>query len=288
MARRRKGRLLDGVLILNKPTGRSSNSALQAARAMYQAQKAGHTGSLLDADKAYTSTFILGAGTDTADSEGQIIESADASHLTLDMIEEAVSEFRGAILQLPPMFSALKKNGVPLYQLARQGIEVEREPRPVTIHEYLISDFRPGVRAELDVTVRCSKGTYIRSLASDLGHALGVGGHVSALHRTQAGRFSIEQATKLSDLQVMTDAGNIEQMDALLLPADAAVETLPKIILDEESARYMLLGNHVMVAKAPLDNDFRLYTELGKFIGMGFVRDDGMVGARRLISTSEA
>ena len=191
MGRRRPGRAIDGILILDKPVGLSSNRALQMAKRIYFAAKAGHTGSLdplatgvlplcfgeatkfsqflLDADKAYESTFILGATTDTQDAEGTVVETTDASAITAADVESALEAFRGAIEQVPSMYSAIKHNGQPLYKLARQGLEVERKSRNVVIKTLELRDFRPGERAQADVYVECTKGTYVRSLADDLG-----------------------------------------------------------------------------------------------------------------------
>ncbi|MFB0990312.1 MAG: tRNA pseudouridine(55) synthase TruB, partial [Porticoccaceae bacterium] len=205
MARRRnRGRSVNGIFLLNKPMGLSSNQALQRVKNLFDANKAGHTGSLdplatgvlpiclgeatkfsqflLESDKHYLSTFTLGVRTETGDCDGAIREEQDASAITEQQIELAIEAFRGDILQIPSMYSALKHNGQPLYKLARQGIEIEREPRPVTVFKYNILDFRPGPKAELDVEVHVSKGTYVRSLAEDLGNAIGCGAHVSALH----------------------------------------------------------------------------------------------------------
>ncbi|MEM0953639.1 MAG: tRNA pseudouridine(55) synthase TruB, partial [Pseudomonadota bacterium] len=194
---RRPKRSVDGILILDKPPGMSSNQALQAAKRCFQAAKAGHTGSLdplatgvlplclgeatkfsrflLDADKAYNSTFVLGVKTTTGDAEGEVVTTLDAGHLHEDNVAAVLGTFRGEIEQVPSMYSAIKHQGQPLYKLARQGREVARKARRVTVFELTMTAFRPGVRAEIDVSVRCSKGTYVRSLAEDLGEALGVG-----------------------------------------------------------------------------------------------------------------
>ena len=309
MARRRRGRPIDGVLILDKPVGRSSNGALQAARAIFNAQKAGHTGSLdplasgvlpvcfgeatkfsqylLDADKAYESTFVLGQRTDTCDAEGEVLEQRSAAAITEQQVLNAIQDFIGEIEQVPPMYSAIKKDGRKLYELAREGKEVERKARKITIHSYELLDFQPGELCKVKVAVSCTKGTYIRTLADDLGDKLGVGGHVCELRRTKAGKFSLDGAVTIPAIEALRGEEAFADLDALLLPADAAVEDLPKLQLNEDASRYMLQGNPVMVSKAPLNTDFRLYTHDDRFLGLGFVRDDGMVGARRLISTAE-
>ena len=228
MARRRnRGRSVNGIFLLNKPLGLSSNQALQRVKNLFDANKAGHTGSLdplatgvlpiclgeatkfsqflLDSDKHYRSTFTLGVRTETGDCDGTVRQEQDASTVTEAQIEIAIEAFRGDILQIPSMYSALKHNGQPLYKLARQGIEVEREARPVTIFKYNILGFRPGPKAELDVEVHVSKGTYVRSLAEDLGNALGCGAHVSALHRNIAGPFTDADTMTLEELQKLRE-----------------------------------------------------------------------------------
>ena len=212
MARRRKGRPIDGILVLDKPLGVSSNRALQTAKHLYFAAKAGHTGSLdplatgvlplcfgeatkfssflLDADKGYTSTFVLGVQTATCDAEGEVLAVKSAAHVTAAQVEQALIPLRGEIEQVPPMYSALKHKGQPLYKLARAGQEVERAARRVTIYELELLAFREGEHPQVDVRISCSKGTYVRTLAEDLGQALGCGAHVSALHRTRSGPFT--------------------------------------------------------------------------------------------------
>ncbi len=223
MARRRTGRPVNGILLLDKPSGMTSNGALQAVKRLYFAAKAGHTGSLdplatgvlplcfgeatkfsqylLDSDKGYRSTFIFGVTTATGDADGEVTGRSDAGGLGQTEVEAALERFRGAIEQVPSMYSAIKKDGKPLYQLARQGIEVEREARRVTVHELVLEAFRPGPQPEADLYIRCSKGTYVRSIAEDLGAALGVGAHVGVLRRVEAGPFQAGQCISLAALQ---------------------------------------------------------------------------------------
>lgn len=221
MASRRRGRLLDGVLLLDKPEGLSSNHALQRARRAMDARKAGHTGTLdpfatgllvccfgkatkisgllLDADKAYEATIQLGSETDSGDLTGTVVATADSfSGVTPEQVDAVLPQFRGPIQQIPPMFSALKRDGKPLYEYARQGIELERPPREVVIHQLELISFTP---TELRVFVHCSKGTYIRTVAQDIGRALGCYAHLTALRRTQVGPFSIETSIELEALQ---------------------------------------------------------------------------------------
>lgn len=238
--RRNRGRSINGIFLLNKPLGLSSNQALQKVKNLFDANKAGHTGSLdplatgvlpiclgeatkfsqflLDSDKHYLSTFTLGVSTETGDSDGAIRGEQDASSITLKKIDKGVEAFRGEIKQIPSMYSALKHNGQPLYKLARQGIVVEREARPINVFSYKILTFRPGKIAQIDVEVHVSKGTYVRSLAEDLGELLGCGAHVSALHRHIAGPFADDQTVTLDELEILRK--NIEPcgLDHLLKP----------------------------------------------------------------------
>ena len=307
MARQRKGRVLDGILVLDKPAGMSSNKALQRAKWLYFAAKAGHTGSLdplatgvlplcfgeatkfsqylLDADKAYASTFVLGESRTTGDAEGEVVASSDASALTREQLESALQAFRGDIEQIPSMYSAIKHEGQPLYKLARKGQEVERKVRRVRIDVLELREFRPGARAEVDVYLECSKGTYVRSIAEDLGAALGCGGYVSALRRTRAGPFTLEHCVSLQTLETLKDNEQLAQMDALLLPADTALDALPMVRLTESGGFYLRQGQPVLVPNAPHSGMVRVALETGQFLGVGEILDDGRVAPRRLIVT---
>ncbi|WP_295874311.1 tRNA pseudouridine(55) synthase TruB [uncultured Zhongshania sp.] len=307
MARRRKGRSVDGILVLDKPPGKSSNGAMVTARAIYNASKAGHTGALdplatgvlpvcfgeatkfsqylLDADKEYRSHFIFGQQTDTGDAEGAILADVDASNLTAVELEVQIAKLRGDILQVPPMYSALKRDGKPLYELARKGITVERPARPVTIREFELESFTPGPLARAVVRVRCSKGTYIRSLAEDLGAAIGCGGHVAALRRLQAGPFVEAQSVSIEALQALRDAEDFDGLDALLLPITDALEHIPQLSLGETAAHNLMQGQPVQVAAAPTSGMVVLLSEAQKFLGIGEILDDGRVTPRRLLST---
>ena len=310
MARKRtRGRLVNGVFLLDKPFGLSSNHALQRVRRLFDANKAGHTGSLdplatgvlpiclgeatkfsqflLDAEKGYRSTFSLGLRTESGDVDGGEVSRIDASNITLQQIEAAVETFRGDVQQIPSMYSALKHNGQPLYKLARQGIEVERAARSITIYDYKILDFRPGVIAELDVEVRCSKGTYIRSLADDLGQMLGCGAHVSALHRTLAGPFHESETLTLSALEEMRESCEPEQLDHLLKPMDIAVADRMAVELSETVATYFQLGQEVMSGEAFRNGQegdiVRVFREGGAFLGVATVTEDGRIAPKRLV-----
>lgn len=314
---------MHGVLVLDKPLGFSSNQALQKVKWLYQAAKAGHTGALdplatgvlplcfgeatkfsqylLDADKRYTATFQLGLETQSGDLDSPVVSETDASGVSQSDVERAIENFRGDIEQLPPMYSALKHQGQPLYKLARDGIEVERQPRPVTIYEYQLVAFRPGAKAEVDVSVHCSKGTYIRTLATDLGYGLGVGSTVTALRRTQAGPFSLNQAQQLDDLISKGDAAHAAReaqgedvsnqawadMDALLAPVDIAIEGLAKIELAANSCHYFQQGQAVMEHKvyqvAREGDKVRVFSHTGLFLGVGEVDSGGCIAPKRLV-----
>ena len=246
-------RHLSGVFLLNKPLGLSSNTALQKVRRLFNAQKAGHTGALdplatgllpiclgeatkfshylLDSTKRYQTTVKLGQTTTTGDVEGDVVLQREVPVLTAELIEQVLQRFRGEIQQVPPMYSALKRDGRPLYELARQGIEIEREARPVTIYQLKLVDFTPD---SLVLEVTCSKGTYIRVLGEDIGEALGCGGHLTHLHRTQTGHFEIIPSYTIEYLETLTEA----ERDALLLSVYAPVEHFPRVQLPEGREKY--------------------------------------------------
>jgi tRNA pseudouridine55 synthase len=305
--RRRRGRPLDGILVLDKPPGVSSNRALQMAKRLYDAAKAGHTGSLdplatgvlplcfgeatkfsqylLDADKAYESTFVLGIATATGDAEGEVLATGDASTVTEADVATALEAFRGEIEQVPSMYSALKHNGQPLYKLARQGKEVERKARRVVVKQLELRAFRGGTRPEVDIYLECTKGTYVRSIAEDLGKMLACGAHVSSLRRTRAGAFAIEDSITMATLEALQANDGFADMDALLLSADAAVDSLPLVSLSVSGGFYMRQGQPVQVPNAPCDGMVRVALETGEFLGIGEILDDGRVAPRRLIVT---
>jgi tRNA pseudouridine55 synthase len=306
MSRRRKGRQISGLLVLDKPEGITSNAALQRAKRLFGAAKAGHTGSLdplatgvlpicfgeatkfsqflLDADKAYTSTFILGVGTDTGDAAGDIRAQASASHITLHTITRAMEALTGPIEQVPPMYSALKVDGRPLYKLARAGEHVERQPRPVNILRFDLLAFQAGDIATLDVAVQCSKGTYIRVLAEDLGAALGLPAHVSALRRCQSGPFDLSTALTLDQLSRQREEGSEALLDTLLAPIEACMPHLPRVELSEAATFYMIKGRPVVVPNGPQSGMVRIADAGGAFLGVGQVREDGKLAPMRLLS----
>ncbi|MBT6422735.1 MAG: tRNA pseudouridine(55) synthase TruB, partial [Porticoccaceae bacterium] len=242
---------------------------------------------LLDSDKHYLSTFTLGVSTETGDSDGAILREQDASSVTLKKIEKGVEVFRGKIQQIPSMYSALKHNGQPLYKLARQGVVVEREARAINVFSYKILAFRPGKTAQIDVEVHVSKGTYVRSLAEDLGELLGCGAHVSALHRHIAGPFTDDQTATLQELERLRKNTEPCGLDHLLKPMDIAVADRMAVKLSPIVASYFQLGQAVMSPQAFRNGQegdiVRVFREGGDFLGVGEVMDDGKVAPKRLV-----
>lgn len=303
MARRRgRGRDVDGVLVFDKPVGMTSNEALQHVKRLFQARKAGHTGSLdrtasgmlplclgeatkfssflLESDKRYTATCRLGVRTATGDAAGEVLETRTVPAMGRERLEKVLDAFRGEIQQVPPMFSALKHHGQRLYDLAYQGIEVERQPRTVMIHELELLELGAD---RFTVRVVCSKGTYIRTLAEDIGERLGCGAHVEALRRTGVGPFHEDEMRGAETLQTAAAAG-LSVLDGLLLPTDAILREAPDVRLAESVAFYLGQGQPVVVPHAPTEGMVRIYAESGEFLGAGEVLDDGRVAPRRLIN----
>ncbi len=301
MGRRRRGRAVDGILLLDKPTGLTSNQALQRAKRLYDAAKAGHTGSLdplasgmlpvcfghatkmsaylLDADKRYEVEVRFGTRTTTGDAEGEPAAHTDVRP-DAAAVEAVLDGFRGDIEQVPPMYSALKHDGQRLYKLARQGVEVPRDPRPVTIHELVLHEC-DGERARFGV--RCSKGTYVRTLVEDIAAAAGSLCHVTALRRLTVGPFGPDGMHTLDELERRRDDGGPESLDALLEPVDAAIAEWPSVELGRDLAWYLMNGQPVTVPRAPSGGWVRLYGENRRFIGLGEITPDGRVAPRRLI-----
>lgn len=297
-------RPIDGILLFDKPQGMSSNQALQRVKYLYNAEKAGHTGSLdplatgllpiclgeatkysqhlLDADKVYRTRMRLGQKTSTADAEGEIIEERPVPHFDQATIDAVLAKFTGTIQQIPSMYSALKKDGKPLYELARQGIEVVREPRTIHIYRLQLLAVEP-LYWELEVV--CSKGTYIRNLVEDMGEMLGCGAHVSELRRLASGCFSLDEQLTLDYLQQVAEQG-YQALDALLLPAWAAIADKPKVTLTETTTYYLLHGNPVRVNQLPEDEDVLIFDDRQRFLGLGYMNDDGLLAPKRLLKTS--
>ena len=301
MARRKnKGRPVHGVLLLDKPMEISSNHILQRVKRLFNAQKAGHTGSLdplatgmlpiclgeatkvsaflLDADKTYLFKCQLGTKTSTGDAEGEVTERSEFEHITQSQVEQILPQFLGGIEQIPPMYSALKKDGKRLYDLARQGIEVEREPRPVTIHDLRLLSMQSG---ELEFEVRCSKGTYVRTLAEDIAQALGSVAYITYLRRVSVGIYSGEMVT-WEQLDALASEG-FEALDKALLSVDSGLPDWPDVQLDADSAYYIKLGQAIQIARAPTKGWVKIYHD-DQFLGLGIIQDDGRVAPKRMMN----
>lgn len=294
---RGRGHNIHGILLLDKPQGLTSNQALAQAKRLLSAPKAGHTGSLdpiasgllpicfgeatkispflLNSDKRYLVTVRLGVATTTGDAEGEIRGRWPVPKLDEVLLEQTLKRFQGEIEQIPPMYSALKQGGRRLYDLARQGIEVPRQPRRVKIYTLKLLDFGTDF---LKLEILCSKGTFIRTLAEDIGQALGTGAYVENLRRTQVGDFSIDAAVTLQQLAEIAPA----ERKMYVLPVDHAVAGCLPIVLSDEMSFYVLKGQAVMIPKLRAQGYVRLYNREGDFLGVGEVLDDGRVAPRRL------
>ena len=300
--RRNRGRNISGVLLLDKPIGLTSNKALQEVKFLYKAAKAGHTGSLdplatgllpicfgeatkmsaflLDADKHYRVTVKLGETTTTADAEGEIVATQDPSGVTEEAIREVLQAFVGEQQQLPPMYSAVKHKGERLYKLARQGLEVEREMRTIIIHSLNLLEVK---LPEFVMDVHCSKGTYVRTLAEDIGKRLGCGAHVSGLRRTGVGPYDDQSMHKLEAVQEAFREKDFAAMDGWLLSLESALTEWPEVLLTADAAFYLKQGQPVLVPNAPTSGWVRLYANQTEFLGVGQIQDDGRVAPKRMI-----
>jgi tRNA pseudouridine55 synthase len=315
MARRKKGRAINGVVLVDKYSGESSNFILQQVKRLYGAAKAGHTGALdplatgmlpiclgeatkfsqflLDADKTYIVTAKLGERTDTSDSDGDIVETKTVN-VTREFVDSAVEAFRGPIKQVPSMFSALKHKGKPLYFYARQGIVIEREARDITIHSLTVLRYENN---ELDMQIACSKGTYIRSLVDDLGQALACGAHVTMLRRTKVADFPSENMITVEELQYLSEDLSIDRefrsfdrLDALLLPTDTAVSNLPTFNATDDSIERFLHGQEILEDNQFVKNDLvRIYRDSdNRFYGMAEVDIGGNLQPKRVVVYKES
>ena len=295
-----KRRALNGVLLLDKPIGPSSNQALQVVKRLYRAESAGHTGTLdpfasgllpvafgeatkfsqnlLDADKAYRATLRLGERTTTGDCEGEVVASRAVTATRADF-ETALPRFTGPIDQIPPMYSALKRDGKPLYEYARRGEELARAPRRIIIHRLeLVSWAAPSVV----IDVRCSKGTYIRTLAEDLGEALGCGAHLTALRRTEVGRYNLDSVQTPEQIAAAQEC----ERDQWLLPIDALIADLPRLTLAPTDTARLKFGQPITPPAGTQPGRFRLYAgDSGTFIGVGSHDPDGRLRPIRLVNT---
>lgn len=294
---------IDGILLLDKPLHLTSNGALQRVKRLFGAKKAGHTGSLdplatgmlpicfgeatkfsqylLESDKCYQVEAKLGVKTRTGDAEGEVIETKPVMPLTREKIESVLRQFQGAIQQVPPMYSALKVQGKPLYELARKGIEIPREARTVHIYRLELIDFTADT---LQLEVQCSKGTYVRTLVEDIGELLGCGAHVSALRRSVVFPY---QGIKMYTLEALEEIHQQSGSDALtqyLLPVETSVQSLPPIKLSNTAAFYMKTGQPVMIPHFPAQGLVRIFSQHEEFMGVGEILEDGRVAPRRLVA----
>ncbi|WP_420551006.1 tRNA pseudouridine(55) synthase TruB [Litorivicinus lipolyticus] len=308
MGRRRKpsGRRFDGVLLLDKPQGITSNEALQTVKRIYNADKAGHTGSLdplatgmlpilfgegtklsrllLEADKVYTTRAKLGVTTDSGDADGKVLETKAIPEISDERLESVFAKFRGQGTQIPSMFSALKKDGKKLYELAREGIEVEREPRPINIFELTLLG-----RGDdwIDLRVHCSKGTYVRTLVEDIGQALDCGAHVVELRRTNVAGFQADAMVTLDALNLLRDDKAFAEMDAHCGPINSLANHLPRFELTAEEISWVVKGQALLIPGAPTEGDLALVGADGQLVALGAMMDDGRVGPTRLLISGQ-
>ena len=297
---RRKGEVVDGLLLLNKPSGMTSNRALQIVRRLLNARKAGHTGSLdpaatgmlplcfgeatkvcaylLDADKRYRVTVRLGTATDTGDADGSVIEKAEVPEFSRDEWNEVLHGFRGESMQVPPMYSALKKDGKRLYELARKGETVEREPRPIRVDEIVLLE---AAGSRLVFRVACSKGTYIRVLVEDIARTAGTVAHTAGLHRESVGAFESDGMLDLGGVEALAEKGELRSK---LLPADLALAGMAAVDLDSDGAARFVAGQTVRAGAAEIDGLVRTYGPSGLFLGVGQRSGDGELAPRRVFN----
>ena len=291
---------VNGVLLLDKPLGFSSNQALQKVKWLYCAAKAGHTGTLdplatgllpiclgeatkfaqyvTDADKTYFATIKLGATTTTGDAEGDVLTTAQVN-VSPSQFAATCQQFIGEVSQVPPMYSALKHQGKALYEYAREGVDIERQARLITISAIEVNTFETNIAK---ITVVCSKGTYIRTLVEDIGAKLGCGAHLIGLRRTETAGYLLPNAMTIEQLEAMP----VDARLAMLLPVDSAIESLPKVILNTDAAFYIMQGQAVWQAGKMPNSDLRLYDEKDHFLGLGYLQDDGKIAPKRLIKNN--
>ncbi|WP_415720175.1 tRNA pseudouridine(55) synthase TruB [Photobacterium ganghwense] len=313
MARRRKGRPVDGVILLDKPTGISSNDALQKVKRIFFAEKAGHTGALdplatgmlpicfgeatkfsqflLDSDKRYRVIAKLGERTDTSDSDGEVVQTREVK-VDRGQLERCIAKFRGTTDQVPSMYSALKYQGRKLYEYAREGIEVPREARKITVYSVELLRFSNN---EVEMELHVSKGTYIRTIVDDLGEMLGCGAHVTFLRRTGVSNFPVERMVTLEQLEAMLEQAKAndvvpsEVLDQLLLPTDTAVQDLPEVNILPAQAVYILNGNPVNAGRVPAEGT-QVRITVGQqrdFIGVGVIDREGMLAPKRVMANKQ-
>ena len=303
---KRVKRNINGVLLLDKPLGFSSNQALQKVKWLFQAAKAGHTGTLdplatgllpiclgeatkfaqyvTDADKTYIAIVKFGETTTTGDAEGQVLAKHPVD-FDLKKLRTVCDEFLGEISQVPPMYSALKFEGKALYEYAREGVNIERQARLVTIASIQIDSFANEVAV---LTVSCSKGTYIRTLAEDIGHQLGCGAHLIGLRRTETAGYLIKDAITLEALELLVKETAVDALAELLLPMDTAIAYLPKVLLNPDAAHYLMQGQAVWQSGDIPQGELRLYDDHNQFLGLGVLQEDGKIAPKRLMRDPNA
>jgi tRNA pseudouridine55 synthase len=298
---KRVKRNINGVLLLDKPLGFSSNQALQKVKWLFQAAKAGHTGTLdplatgllpiclgeatkfaqyvTDADKTYIATVKFGETTTTGDAEGEIL-AQHSVNFDLENLAAVCDAFVGEISQVPPMYSALKFEGKALYEYAREGVDIERQARLVTITSIQIDSFAKEIAV---LTVSCSKGTYIRTLAEDIGRQLGCGAHLIGLRRTETAGYLIQDAITLEALELLVKETPVEKLAELILPMDSAIAYLPKVLLNADAAHYLMQGQAVWQSGLVPEGELRLYDDKNQFLGLGVLQEDGKITPKRLM-----
>lgn len=303
MARRKKGLPINGILLLDKQLGFSSNSSLQKAKRLFNAQKAGHTGSLdplatgmlpvcfgegtkisaflLESNKCYKTVAQLGKTSSTGDAEGEILSERAIPALSSEQINTVLQQFTGEISQIPPMYSALKKDGRPLYELARKGKVVERKPRKITIYSLVLLN---QTEDTLTLDVACSKGTYIRTLVEDIGEALGCGAYVKELRRTVVTPFENIEMFNFEQLEALKESGELSKV---LLPIDAALQQWDSIHISEANTALFLMGQTVKAESTNLHDDVRVYSENGDFLGVGYMKHENSLAPKRVMAAKK-
>jgi len=303
---KQKDRNIDGILLLDKPKGLTSNQALQNVKRMFNARKAGHTGSLdplatgmlpiclgeatkisgflLDSDKRYTAVCRLGIRTDSADADGVVISERSLQNVSDLRITEVIKQFTGAQMQTPPMHSALKRNGVPLYKLAHQGISVEREARPVTVYSLELAGFSGNT---MEISIHCSKGTYVRTVVDDIGEALGCGAHIVELRRLSVGPFRENSSMYCLDELNSTKEQGVTLLDDLLLPVESGLSDWPVVELRQDGVVSLCQGQTVYMPQVKSAAYVRLHAPDGQFLGVGSVGEMGQIVPKRLMNQSK-
>ena len=304
--RNKKGRNITGIIVIDKPKGRTSNHVLQQIKRIFDAKKAGHTGSLdplatgvlpiclgeatkvsqylLDGDKCYQVTCKLGVTTDSGDSDGNVVAEMSIPEITEKILYALLPSFVGQQQQVPPMYSALKFQGQPLYKLARQGIEIERKARTVNIYSIILLSFTSD---SFTLEVKCSKGTYIRTLVEDISASLSTGGHVVALRRLESAGYAIEQAITIKSIEECADQGTYA-LDKLLLPTEQALPNWPRIEADDEQVLALRCGQQIQVEQKYEGVQIRLFDRLGIFLGLGEMSETGVISPKRVFVVDES